>query len=63
MQIADRWHLMHNLADAPEEFPLQKKTVLREAARTKTKSPEENYATSFSAGSLVPNRPRIWYER
>lgn len=56
-------HLMHNLAGALEEFLLHKKKVLREAARTETESPEKDYATSFSAGSLTPNRPRIWYER
>jgi len=63
MQVADRWHLMHNLANALEEFLLQKKKTLREAARTETESPEEDYATSFSAGSLTPNRPGFWYER
>ena len=63
MQVADRWHLMHNLANALEEFLLQKKKTLREATRTKTESPEEDYATSFSAGSLTPNRPGFWYER
>ena len=62
-QVADRWHLMHNLAAALEEFLLQKKKVLREAARTEKESPEEGHATSFSAGSLTPNRPRIRYER
>lgn len=63
MQVADRWHLVHNLVGALEEFLLHKKNVLREAARTETRSPEEDYATSFSAGSLTPNRPRIWYEK
>ncbi|HEV8044268.1 MAG TPA: ISL3 family transposase, partial [Rubrobacter sp.] len=63
VQVADRWRLMHNLVGALEEFLLQKKKVLREATKTETESPEEDYATSFSAGSLTPNRPRIWYER
>jgi transposase len=64
MQVADRWHLMHNLAGALEEFLLQKGTALREAARTETQSPEEeDDAASVLPGPLTPHRPRIWYER
>lgn len=63
VQVADRWHLIHNLADALEEFLKQEKKLLRQAARTETQSPEEDDATSFSAGSLTPGRPRIGYER
>jgi transposase len=60
MQVADRWHLMHNLAGALEEFLLQK----TEAATTETQSPEEeDDAASVLPGPLTPHRPRIWYER
>jgi transposase len=63
-QIADRWHLMHNLADALEEFLLQERKMLREAARTEARSPEEgDDAASVSPGPLTNHRPRIWYER
>lgn len=54
MQVADRWHLMHNLADALEVFLLQKRKLLREAARTETESPEEDYATSPSQRVPLP---------
>lgn len=57
VQVADRWHLMHNLADALEEFLQQKKKALRQAAGTEAQSPGENDATSFSASPLTPNRP------
>ncbi len=63
VQVADRWHLMHNLANALEEFLQQKKKALRQAAGTEAQSPEEDDATSFSASPLTPNRPRIGYER
>jgi transposase len=64
MQVADRWHLMHNLAGALEDFLLQKGTALREAARTETQSlEEEDDAASVLPDPLTPHRPRIWYER
>ncbi len=64
LQVADRWHLMHNLVGALEELLLQKKKALREAARTDTRSPEEeDDAASISPGPLTNHRPRIWYER
>src|SRR5829696_5855256 len=64
MQVADRWHLLHNLAAVLEELFLQKRKTLREAARTEAASPEEeDDAAAVLPGPLTPHRPRIWYER
>ena len=35
-QVVDRWHLLHNLGEALEQFLLDKRTVLRDAASATT---------------------------
>jgi transposase len=55
-QVADRWHLLHNLALTLEEFLLQKQTVLR-AAASPVVAPEEK-GDAFGSGPIMPNRPR-----
>ena len=69
-QVADRWHLVRNLAEALDEFLVHKRHVLEAAAGTdgakpaagEEGSPEEAVAAS-SAGPMTPNRPRLWYAR
>jgi transposase len=56
-QIADRWHLLHNLALTLEEFLLQKRPVLREAALPEAVA-EERGDDAFGSGPIMPNRPR-----
>lgn len=57
VQVADRWHLLHNLALVLEEFLLQKHTVLRAAASPEA-APEEKADDAFGCGPIMPNRPR-----
>ena len=40
-QVADRWHLLHNLTDALEEFLLHHRVALREAATVVSQSEPE----------------------
>ena len=56
-QIADRWHLLHNLTLALEGYLLKKRPVLQKAAAPET-SPEEKDDDDFGTGPIMPNRPR-----
>ncbi len=65
-QVADRWHLLHNLALALEDFLLQKRPALKKAAVPEEMETtiEDGAETDASApGPMSPNRPRLWYAR
>jgi transposase len=75
-QVADRWHLLHNLAEVLEEFLLQHRAALREAAtgldaaQTAPATPAAPRSAPGSAvsdtstpGPLTPNRPRQGQQR
>lgn len=53
MHVTDRWHLLHNLTLALEEFLLQKQPVLRRASGTD--EPEKEVG---APGPMSPNRQR-----
>ena len=55
--VADRWHLLHNLALALEEYLLQKRPVLQKMAAPEA-APEEKDDADFASGPIMPNRPR-----
>jgi transposase len=55
--VADRWHLLHNLALTLEEYLLQKRPILRKAAAPEA-APENKDEDDFASGPIMPNRPR-----
>lgn len=61
VQVTDRWHLLHGLTLALEEFLLHKRPALRNAASEQeaTESEEDVGAP----GPMTPNRPRRWLAR
>lgn len=74
-QVADRWHLMRNLAETLDEFLIGKRPLLKAAARPETElkpkseetpigkeqSKEHPYEDPAVPGPLTPNRPRPGY--
>ncbi len=59
LQVADRWHLLHNLSAVVEEVLLSKRSVLRAAAQVVTGEPEASEAPGDpTAGPIMPDRPR-----
>ena len=68
-QVADRWHLLHGLTLALEDFLLQKRPALRKAAEPEAtppdpgSEPDERDDDVSAPGPMSPNRPRPWSAR
>jgi len=60
-QIADRWHLIHNLAEGLEAFLLQQRAALRAASAVPGEAPL--VASDTAPGPLTPQRPRHGQQR
>jgi transposase len=73
-QVADRWHLLRNLAETLDEFLAQKRPILKASAGPETVSEtgddedgiseettENPYQDPGAPGPLTPNRPRPSY--
>jgi transposase len=64
LQVADRWHLVHNLHDVLEDILLSKRHVLRTAAHTIQDAPElSERSDDFASGPIMPKRPRRGAQR
>ena len=62
-QVADRWHLLRNLAEALEEVLLHKRTALRAAVAAATTTVGPSPGTDTAPGPLTPTRPRPGQQR
>jgi len=60
-QIADRWHLIHNLAEGLEAFLLQQRAALRAASAVPGEATA--VASGVTPGPLTPQRPRHGQQR
>ena len=60
-QIADRWHLIHNLAEGLEQFLLQQRAALRTASVVPGEA--ALVACDTTPGPLTPQRPRHGQQR
>ncbi len=60
-QIADRWHLLHNLAEGLEGFLLQQRAALRAASAVPGEATA--VASGVTPGPLTPQRPRHGQQR
>ncbi|HEU5422431.1 MAG TPA: ISL3 family transposase [Nitrolancea sp.] len=58
-QVVDRWHLLHNLGEALEQFLLHKRAVLRDAASALAAAPAE--APADPSPAALPALP--WQQR
>lgn len=68
LQVTDRWHLLHGLKLALDNFLLQKRKLLREAATPEATTraadaQSQTYIDPTTPGPTTPNRPRRWQAR
>ncbi len=62
-QVADRWHLLRNLAEALEEVLLHQRPALRAAVAAATAVGSPSPEADTAPGPLTPTRPRSAQQR